>query len=231
MSDDPLDLEELSKSGQRPPTNARHFRIRVDMQTYVVDVPSMTGRAILTLAGKIPPDRFILHLRVRGERPREINLDELVDLTQPGVERFTTLPRDQTDGVVRRQFVLSEDDTVAMDELGLSWETVTEGQSKWVLVHQCPVPPGYVQREVSIAVRVENGYPRTPLDMAYYDPPLSLASKKAIPASDQVQQIDGRPWQRWSRHYSPENPWRPGIDSIATHVTLARAWLERELTR
>jgi hypothetical protein len=231
MSEDPLDLEDLSKSGQRPPPNTRRFRIRVDMQSYVVEAPSLTGRAILTLAGKTPPERFILHLRVRGQRPREIGLDEPVDLTQPGVERFTTLPRDQTDGVVRRQFALSDEDTAALDELGLPWETVSEGQTKWVLVHKCPVPAGYQQSEVSIAVRVESGYPRTSLDMAYYDPPLSLTSKKAIPNSDQVQQIDGHSWQRWSRHYSAENPWRPGIDCLATHVTLARAWMERELTR
>jgi hypothetical protein len=231
MSDDPIDLEELSASGQRPPPTARRFRIRVDLATYVVEQPLITGREILAVAGKMPPERYILRQRLRGHQSRDINLDDRVDLTEPGVERFVTLPRDQTDGILRRQFALGEEDAAALDSLSLDWETVDDGGGSWVLQHGCPVPTGFRQASVSIAVRLETGYPRTPLDMAYYDPPLSLASGRAIPASEAMQMIDGRPWQRWSRHYSPANPWRPGVDSVATHLVLARDWLAMELVR
>lgn len=231
MSEDPLDLEELSKSGQRPPPNTRHFRIRVDLATYVVDKPAITGREILTLASKTPPERFLLRQRLRGTQARDIGLDSIVDLTEPGVERFTTLPRDQTDGILRRQFPMSEGDAAELNELGFEWETVQDGSGQWVLQHGCIVPCGYVESKVSIAVRLETGYPRTPLDMAYYDPPLHLASGRPIPTTEQMQTIDGRSWQRWSRHYSGANPWRPGVDSVATHLVLARSWLEQELSR
>lgn len=231
MSDEPLDLEALSKSGQRPPPNTRRFRIRVDLETYVVEQSVITGREILTLAGKTPVERFLLRQRLRGHQPREIGLDDRVDLTEPGVERFVTLPRDQTDGILRRQFALSEEDTAALDELGLDWETVEDAQGRWVLLHGCPVPPGFTQTSVSIAVRLETGYPRSQLDMAYYHPPLRLTSGRGIPASESMQTIDNRSWQRWSRHYSPANPWRPGVDSIATHLVLAQEWMAQELAR
>jgi hypothetical protein len=45
------------------------------------------------------------------------------------------------------------------------------------------------------------------------------------------QQIDGTGWQRWSRHRTPQNPWRPGVDSVATHLVLVDQWLLREFGR
>lgn len=231
MSDQPLDLEELSKTGQRPPPHTRAFRIRVDLAPYIIPKPAISGREILTVAGKVPPERFLLRQRLRGQGSRDIGLDDVVDLTEPGVERFTTLPRDQTDGVLRRQFEIGEEDSAALDEFGIPWETVSDAQGRWVILRGCTIPAGFNHREVSIAVRLETGYPRTPLDMAYVDPPLRRDTGAVIPCTEAAQVIDGLPWQRWSRHYTPVNPWRVGVDSVATHLTLARSWIERELSR
>ena len=41
-----VDLEECASKGQKPP-KAKQYRIRIDGQKYVVDVPSMTGRQLL----------------------------------------------------------------------------------------------------------------------------------------------------------------------------------------
>lgn len=225
-----LDLEVLANSGRRPPASHRHFKVKVDLEHFTFDDPHPTARQILTKAGKVPPERFILRQRIHGHPTHEIGLDEHVDLTAPGVERFVTLPRDQTDGLLRRQVALAEDDVSGMDEFGLPWETVQDPTGLWVLQHERPVH-GLSDTLVSLAVRLEPGYPRTQLDMIYVYPALTLPGGRIIPATEATQQLDGKSWQRWSRHYTAANPWRPGIDSLSTHLVLAGAWLEDASTR
>jgi hypothetical protein len=70
----------------------------VDRERFVVEKPKHTGREILTLAGKVPPERFLLTQKHAGGRAEKIDMDEVVDLRAPGVERFMTLPKDQTEG-------------------------------------------------------------------------------------------------------------------------------------
>ena len=60
--------------------------------------PCLTGRELLTLAGKCPPEKFKIFQKIRGGTLEPIELDEKADFTQPGVERFVTLPLDQTEG-------------------------------------------------------------------------------------------------------------------------------------
>lgn len=92
-----VDLEECAKHDRKPP-KAKRYRIRINKKKFVVEVPQMTGRQLLNLAGKTPPERFKIHEKVRGGRPVEIGLNEYADFTKRGVERFRTLPLDQTEG-------------------------------------------------------------------------------------------------------------------------------------
>jgi hypothetical protein len=57
--DEIVDLEEYGRAGRPVPVDARRFRIRIDRVQYVVDVPEMTGRQILELAGKTPPEQCV----------------------------------------------------------------------------------------------------------------------------------------------------------------------------
>lgn len=91
------DLEEAAKAG-RVPRRAKRYRFRVDRERFVVERPALTGREILTVAGKVPPERFLLTQKHAGGRAEKVDLDEVVDLRKPGVERFMTLPKDQTEG-------------------------------------------------------------------------------------------------------------------------------------
>ena len=91
------DLEAAAKEG-RPPRKAKRYRLRVDRDYFTVAAPSLTGREILTLAGKVPPEQFMLSQKLRGGQAKKIELDARIDLTLPGVERFMTLPKDQTEG-------------------------------------------------------------------------------------------------------------------------------------
>lgn len=100
-SDEPLhdeiDVEEYGKRGERPP-RARRYRIRIDRERFIVHVPNMTGRELLVLAAKTPPERFTITQKLRGGAVRPLGLDDVADFTEPGVERFMTLPLDQTEG-------------------------------------------------------------------------------------------------------------------------------------
>jgi hypothetical protein len=95
--DDIVDLEEFAKLGKRPPL-AKGYRIRVNGEAFVVHDPMPTGGAILTLAGLLPAENYTLRVKMAGEKPRKVGLDEKVDLRHPGVEKFKALPRDQTEG-------------------------------------------------------------------------------------------------------------------------------------
>jgi hypothetical protein len=76
----------------------REYRVQIDKNFYEFRNPTPTGRELLTRAGKVPPDQFAIYLKVKGEQPQRIGLDQTVDLREPGTERFVTLPLDQTEG-------------------------------------------------------------------------------------------------------------------------------------
>lgn len=95
--DEIIDLEEYAKLGKRPPLS-KGYRILVNGDPFVVHEPSPTGRAILTLAGLLPAEHYTLRIKLAGEKPQKVGLDEHVDLRRPGVEKFKALPRDQTEG-------------------------------------------------------------------------------------------------------------------------------------
>lgn len=94
---DVTDLEECAKAGRKPPL-AKIYRIRIDKQKYDVNASSLTGRELLELAGKCPPERHMISEKMHGGHAQKIGLDERADFTRHGVERFMTLPLDQTEG-------------------------------------------------------------------------------------------------------------------------------------
>lgn len=98
FSDEIIDLEEYAKANKVPPRRCRGYRIRIDKQKYVATLPAMTGRQLLELAGKTPPGQYRLDQKLCGGQTKKIGLDEKADFTTPGVERFMTLPLDQTEG-------------------------------------------------------------------------------------------------------------------------------------
>ena len=131
---------------------------------------------------------------------------------------------------MRRDFRLPEADEAFLNGRGLPWETVVDGSQRWLLVHDWPVPTGYHHPTVIAAIMIPPAYPDVGLDMVYFSPSLALLDGRAIPALA-THNAMGQAWQRWSRHYSPENQWRVGEDDLSTHLILVGHWLERELKR
>jgi hypothetical protein len=127
-------------------------------------------------------------------------------------------------------FQLPEEDVVFLDGLELPWETINDHGMQWVIVYDFPVVKGYNHQKVTVAVKIETGYPRTQLDMAYFYPGLQRLDGKTINAlSPQV--IDGKQYQRWSRHRTSANQWREGIDDLSTHFALISFWFEQEFIK
>ena len=128
---------------------------------------------------------------------------------------------------MRRDFQLPTEDLRFLESLGLPWETVIQGSERWVLVHEHPLPVGYDHQQVTVATLVSGGYPEAPLDMFYLFPALARPDGIAIPATS-THPIDGKTYQRWSRHRPPEHPWRPDVDNVETHFALTRDAFDRE---
>ena len=92
-----IDIEVYAKEGKKVPHGC-HYTITVDRQKYTVEVECMTGREILLLASKNPPERFQLNQKIKGGKVIKIGYDQTVCFTEPGIEKFMTIPLDQTEG-------------------------------------------------------------------------------------------------------------------------------------
>ncbi len=96
---DIIDLEDFSKEKPNErPEKGKKYQIRVDREKYVVHVDSMKGREILELANKTPYQRYQLNQKFRHGKVKKIEYEEVVDFTEPGIERFMTIPLDQQEG-------------------------------------------------------------------------------------------------------------------------------------
>lgn len=129
---------------------------------------------------------------------------------------------------MRKQFQLSEEDEQCLAALGLEWEAVIEGNAKWLIVQSFPIPEGYNNRKADAALRISPSYPDAQIDMVYFYPALALTNGKAVRQLT-PHSLDGKQYQQWSRHRTAQNPWRPGLDNICTHLLQVNNWLEREL--
>ena len=129
----------------------------------------------------------------------------------------------------RRQFDLPEADREFLDSRGTPWETIIEGQTRWVLLERFDVPQGYNHRTAMLALRIQPTYPDDQINMAYFLPHLARADGKSINKLTPLQ-IDGKSYQQWSRHRA-SGVWRSGIDNIETHLLYVTAFLEGELKK
>jgi hypothetical protein len=131
---------------------------------------------------------------------------------------------------MRREFALPQEDLEWLESCGRPFELVKENQVLRVVLDQYPVPAGYNLGTVKANVRIDAGYPDAQIDMVYFYPALARSDGRPIGALC-ADQFDGLTWQRWSRHRTAANPWRPGIDNLATHFELVNDWLARELRK
>src|SRR5688572_17842679 len=84
MSDPEDEVEEVileefaKKAGHERAPKAKRYVIKVNKETFTVTVSSMTGREILTLAGKVPPEQYKLRQKNNDGSAKNVDLDEVV---------------------------------------------------------------------------------------------------------------------------------------------------------
>ncbi len=132
---------------------------------------------------------------------------------------------------LRREFQLPAEDEEFLNTLGYPWETIVNGGQQWVLIHNFPTLGEYNHSEVTAAIRLESGYPLTALDMVYFFPALARKDGRQIGATNATQKIEEKDFQRWSRHRTGANPWKPGVDNLGSHICLVEDWLLREFEK
>ncbi|WP_134601760.1 multiubiquitin domain-containing protein, partial [Pseudomonas aeruginosa] len=189
----------------------RAFKFTIDDRQLEWGKPSISGRVLKALAG-VPPETYDVYLEVRGGGQDILIRDgDLIDLGKPGIERFITLIRDTTEGLL----TLPEADQRYLSSHGVAFEMVSDGAHTGVIFKQLPLPSGKLNHATAdVLVLLPPGYPDVAPDMFYCDPWLTLQSVGRYPTcADQAHAFQGRSWQRWSRH---NTAWRPGIDGLHT---------------
>jgi hypothetical protein len=223
-------IEEFAKRGEKPP-RAKTYVVRIDKKTYHIHKPDPTGEELLEAAGKTSA-AYKLYQVFRGRQPEPVAPGQHVDLRAHGVERFTTVPKDPGEGsvaeVARRDFALGEADADSLDAMKLQWSTIADsGGTLFLVIERWKIPSGYNVTEATLALVIPRGYPDTQVDMAYFSPALARRDGKSINNLTSVTWPIGA-FQQWSRHRTQQNPWRPGVDDLSTHLSLVDDWLRRE---
>ncbi len=130
---------------------------------------------------------------------------------------------------LRREFLFGNEDTEYLNVNHPGWESILNGCQRWLLLNNFKIPAGYTIHECTVAISIPANYPSQPLDMAYFFPYIHRKDGQVIRQTDSSMIIDGKSFQRWSRHYSSQNPWIPDESNIATHIMAIRDWLDRAL--
>jgi hypothetical protein len=92
-----IEIEAYAATHKRKP-RAKRYAFLVGKTRIEVEDPIITGRRILELAGKVPPDKYILRQVEHGGVLKVIGLEEKVDLRGPCIERFRAMPNTAKDG-------------------------------------------------------------------------------------------------------------------------------------
>lgn len=225
---DTVDIEEYGKYC-KPVPPARKYRIRIDKQYHVIDKRFISREDIVALGGK-PQVKYNVYKYLSGTaKPIRVEPGTNVDLTERCLLRLVLQPKEQQEGRGnRQQFSLPEEDMETLEQMTLPWETVTSG-NHWLIIYGYPIPDGYNVKQADIALMIPPSYPASQIDMAYFSPALVKKNGRPIGAIAN-QSIDGKTFQRWSRHRAPDE-WMPGVDSVATHLCLVDNWLIQDLTK
>lgn len=228
------DIVDLAKPGvEKFVTRPRKWKLRVQAVTLEFDSPEVKVSDAMTLAGFDASKAWNIFVLVAGERKKEVDANYIVDLRTPGIERIRLMQRNVDNGevavdAVRREFALLPIDLKFLNGTGLKWETVKNGERRWLVIHGYQMFPGYQPAVVHMALDIPMDYPQAQIDMFYFAPAVSRCDGLAIPNTQVTATIDGVPFQGWSRHRTEVHKWDPTTDNVATHFALVEHSLARE---
>lgn len=121
---------------------------------------------------------------------------------------------------------LPPEDARFLNNAGIAYRTFDDGSGMLnVELLDFALPDGLSAVQANILLRLASTYPDSPPDMWWAIPHLTTAHGGIITNTEQVENYDGRAWQRWSRHLDPAS-WRLGVDSLQSYVQLLRTELK-----
>jgi len=228
----PADLINLDRPGiEAFITVHRTWKLQVQGMNLTFEMPSVRARDAVREAGIDPNKPWQLFLKVQGEPKREIGMDDMIDLTTPGIEKLRLMPKVIDNGEApsapRRHFDILPEDEAYLRHAGLTWETVIEGGRRWLLIRCYPLPAGYTVDANDVALELPLTYPQAQIYGFYVYPPVALTSGRAIPCTQLRGVIDRNEFHGWSR-YRPGQVWDPDSDNVASHLALVDASLSKE---
>lgn len=213
---------------------SRPGKWKLNVQGVVIehDAPTIIARDAIMKAGLDADASWIIVLKTSADR-KQIGIEDLIDLTLPGIEKLRLTPKEINNGEVveacQQAFDLLPADVAGLEARGIEWCAVVDAGRRWLLLCDFALPDGYQSETATIAVEVPTTYNAAELDMFYCNPSLSLTSGQAIPQTQVQQEIQGATYQRWSRHRGPTSRWRPGVDNVLSHLALIEECLLREV--
>lgn len=86
----------MDNNSKKP--NEKGFKFMVRNQVFETTDQHVTGRTIMEMAGLVPVTNYRLSMKMQGNIYQDIAIDQTVDLGNPGIEKFTYISRDQTEG-------------------------------------------------------------------------------------------------------------------------------------
>ncbi|MGO3181487.1 MAG: multiubiquitin domain-containing protein [Aequorivita sp.] len=223
-----IELENCFCEGVKPVITYQYI-IKINGDKYTLDKEKISREEILKLVDKDPNKH---RLRMFTKNGKIILLEgQVIDLTECGVERFVYEPLDCTEGYISNlsdklprgdaDFLTCSDEKV---------DVIEEGNLNWLIFRNFRIPDGYNFKVADAAILIPPHYPSTQLDMIYFHPPLARADGKPIQTlSNQI--IEGKAYQRWSRHRTALNRWNPEIDDIESHLDLMKSCLNAEFDK
>ncbi len=230
----PQDLIDLRAPGVEAfVTRSQTWKLNVQGVVLELSASTIVVRDALSQAGFDPDQGWQIFLKVVGQPKRAMALTDTIDLATPGIEKLRLTPKEVNNGEAqlapRRVFALLEVDQRHLDRLGFFWETVKDGERRWLLIHDYPVPPGYTVSQIQLALEIPDTYPGAQIDMFYVHPTLVLSSGAIIPSTGSDMKIHGVSFRRWSRHRGENAKWNPLFDNVVTHLALVESAIAAEV--
>ena len=221
-----IDTESKAKAGDR-------WKLKVQGVVLEFDQPEVKVADAMAQAGFDPTKAWHIYLIVHGQKT-EVTADQIVDMRTPGIEKIRLMQRNVDNGegqqpAPRRLFKLLAADHAYLDSLALRWETVFEGERRWLLMHDYPLPAGYAPATTTLALDIPKDYPASQVDMFYFAPFVGRTNGVEIPRVQVRATIDGAEYQGWSRHRNAASAWDSAADNVRTHLVLVETCLAKEL--
>lgn len=123
-----IDLEEYACSGKPIPKRVRYYLIRVDDEKIRVQSP-ITAKEVL-IAADLDPCDYRLEQKFRDGSTVQLERDQLIDLREPGIEHFESIPTRAITIIVNGREKSVDARKLTFDELvRLAFENPPAGQN------------------------------------------------------------------------------------------------------